>query len=124
MELDWTYPNPALGAFLISARCAEIVGHIGSRAATLWAFRVSHDSGALASTAVVSVEVGGVHHDRMIAEVTVGSNLAVYGAAHEFGYRPAHRAVKESGNRRRRVRRNRVPGHHDLNAVLEELDSQ
>ena len=47
MEVDIPNPNPALGQWMASADCGNIVGEIGEKALALWQGQVAKESGAL-----------------------------------------------------------------------------
>ena len=113
MDVDIPQPNPALTGWLQSLRCREICFAIAETGQRLFQARVAKRSGALALTAHAHTELGGVRQDRWIGVLSVHGTIE-YEAAHEFGY---------TSRKGRRAKQRYIAGAHDLNAVLEELDS-
>lgn len=113
MEIDIPEPNPALTELLMSARMRGFVFERAETAQWLYQARVARETGALSVSARAYTEVGGKRHDRWIGVMLVGFGLE-YDPAHEFGY---------TTRKGRRAKRRKVPGAHDLNAVLEELSA-
>lgn len=112
MEVDLPEPNPALSGWLRGEVCRSIVAERANTAQWLYQSRVAKRSGHLARSARAYTEIGGIRHDRWIGVMLVGFGLE-YDPAHEFGY---------TTRRGKRARQRYVPGAHDLNAVLEELE--
>lgn len=112
MEVDLKTDPSAVGEFMMSQRCRDIVSERAELAALLFQAEVAKRTGALARTAKAHTEVGGKRHDRWVGVVSVASGSVYYEAAHEFGYTSKG---KDGGHF--------IPGHHDLNIVLGQLDS-
>lgn len=121
MELNIPEPNEALTAFLVGARCDEILHEIGAKAVPLYQATVAKRTGALAASARFHTEIGGARNDRHVGVMTVGDGLA-YGAAHQFGHweDESNRFGSDLAEGESSVF---VEGAHDLNRVLEELGS-
>lgn len=113
MEVDIPQPNQALAEVLLSPRIREICFERAETAQFLYQSKVAKRSADLARSARAFTEIGGRRHDRWIGVMLVGFGL-IYDPAHEFGY------TARGG---RTAKRHLVPGAHDLNAVLAELDS-
>lgn len=116
-DIDIPAPNRALTAVLRSERMRSIVFETAELAQALYRETVTKRSGRLAASAHVSTEIGGVRNDRHIGVLTVGvgaQGTVEYAAAHEFGADIQVFGSEET-----------VELHpaHDLNRVLEELDS-
>ena len=113
MDVDIPTPNRAIGAVLLSARLRAILFELAQNAQFLIQSRIPHVTGQLASTVRGFTEVGGVRHDRWIGKVVMGTGLE-YGAAEEYGHLQGRIGKPD---------RPFILGAHDLNAVLEELES-
>lgn len=115
MDVNIPEPNPALTELLVSERMRGMLAERAEAAAALYQAQVAKRTGRLAASAHVSTEIGGIHHDRWVAALTIGEGLA-YGAAHEFGV-GIHPGSVHNLDGRDRIQR----AAHDLNRVLEEL---
>lgn len=116
MEIDFPTPNRALAEVLLSQRIREICYERADMAMMLYQAEVSKRSGALARAAHPHTEIGGRRHDRWIGVLSVAASTVDYEAAHEFGY------THELGEGEHGPGEF-IPGHHDLNRVLEQLGS-
>ncbi|MCG7592388.1 hypothetical protein [Mycobacterium sp. PSTR-4-N] len=87
MQHDIPSPNPFLTSWLLSGDCARVMREAGGHARDLYRSIVAKDSGALAASARIDLAIGGLKHDRIVADMSVGRGLprGGYGAAHEFG---------------------------------------
>lgn len=111
MEVDIPEPNPALAEVLLGETMRRIMEERAGMAALLTQAQVAKRTGTLARSAHSSVEVGGVRNDRWVGVMVLGDASrtgsqggAFYAASHEFG------THVQSGS-------------HDLNVVLEQLES-
>lgn len=116
MDVDLSHNPSAVGEFMLSQRCREICYERADMAMMLYQAEVAKRSGALARTAHAHTEIGGKRHDRWIGVLSVASRQVEYEAAHEFGYTHKIGKGKQGPGEF-------IPGHDDLNAVLEQLDS-
>lgn len=123
-------PNPALTAALRSARMRAIVFEVAETAHVLYVEQVAKRTGALAASAHVSTEIGGVDQDRWVGVLTVGgiggAGAVDYAASHEFGTQsevegPVQESTGGVHNLDQVVTSGGHHAAHDLNRVLEEL---
>lgn len=126
MIVDIPLPNEALAALLISSRMHEIVSERGHMAQLLFQAEVAKRTGRLAAAARVETEIGGKDHDRWVSHMVVGGQGAGgevdYAAAHQFGHwqDESNLIGSDTAPGESTVF---VGGSHDLNRVLEQLDS-
>ena len=80
-------PNPFLTWWFLSGDCAKVMREAGTLCRDLYRAVVAHRSGALAASGRVELNIGGMHHDRICADIIVGEGTprGGYGAAHEYG---------------------------------------
>jgi hypothetical protein len=113
VDVDIPEPNKGLAQCLLSNRIREICAERANTAQWLYQSRVAKRTGELSVVARGHTEIGGVRRDRWIGVLSVHGAIE-YEAAHEFGYKT---------RKGQRAKQRFVPGAHDLNAVLEELET-
>lgn len=120
--LDVNVDTEFLGAWMVGPTCRRILEERGHTAAMLFQAEVAKDSGDLAASAHVHTEVGGAHHDRLVADLTIGGigakGTVDYGAAHQFG-----RGDKAGSIHNLDGKTIVQDGSHILNRVAEQLGS-
>lgn len=123
MDVDIPEPNPALAEVLIGERMRGIVEERANTAMMLAQAQVAKRTGTLARSAHAGTEVGGVRNDRWIGTMTLGSAEAYYAASHEFGRHAEVEGPARPGEEDKPVTTGGHHAAHDLNVVLEQLDS-
>lgn len=122
LQVELKSDPSAVGAFMKSQRCREIVYERADMAMMLFQAEVAKRSTHLARTAHASTEIGGKRHDRWIGVMSVASSSVFYEAAHQFGY-TSRGEGPGGGKEGPREPGHFIPGYHDLNLVLEQLGS-
>lgn len=114
-DIEVYYPNKALGAIMAGPSMGVFMDILGQEVVARYRARVAKKTGRLMVSATASSPMGGHKHDRRIAKVTVGGEVAVsawkgkpfyYGTLHNFGS-PTKRA--------------QFPAHNDLKAVMQTM---
>lgn len=101
---DVNIPYSFIAGYAAGPECRSLVLESAELYQALYRDVVAKRTGRLAASARVSTSL---ENRRWVSHMEVGNPVAYYGASHEFGTDDGDEHI--------------VPGHHDLNAILDAM---